>query len=156
MKSKYTPKLRDEICDLIGAGNNRKDAITIVGLTEETFYKWLRKEVKDRKTGELVINTNYHPDLEEHLSVAEARFKSRNITIIQRAALGRKGTRTITKTDGTVVKEDILLEKPNWTASAWLLERKYKNEYAQRQEFSGSDGEKLESLVIYKPEKNNE
>ena len=35
-----------------------------------------------------------------------------------------------------------------WTAAAWLLERRFKDDYALRQEFTGRDGESLTKFTL--------
>ena len=35
-----------------------------------------------------------------------------------------------------------------WTAAAWMLERRFKDDYALRQEFTGRDGESLTKFTL--------
>lgn len=153
MKTKYNEKIRDEICEYIVAGNNRKDSCLLCGITEETFYNWMRPLVKEKKTGRDIKNTQYHPDLVEALNKAEAKLKARNIAIIQRAASGVKVKTKTTKPDGSIVEEEKYLKDPQWTAAAWYLERKYKDEYAAKSPFGGTDDKEVETVIIYKPQK---
>jgi len=38
--------------------------------------------------------------------------------------------------------------KKTWTAAAWWLERKHKDEFSLRQELTGKDGEELKAPII--------
>ncbi|MDD5109503.1 MAG: hypothetical protein PHC29_08430 [Candidatus Omnitrophica bacterium] len=156
MKPKYSKKVVDEICKYIGAGNTAKDACLMCDISEETFYNWQRPEVKDKKTGEMIKNPQFHPELSELLKKAEAKFKATHISIINRAASGTKGLIKTVKQNGDIEEKEVWLEKPNWFASAWVLERKFKKEYAVRREITGEDDKPIEVLHIYKPEKKKE
>jgi hypothetical protein len=119
---KYNSEIIKEICNYIKAGNSQADSAALCDISEKTFYEWMKKS-KFCKA----------------IKKAEFECKSRNIAIIQRSGAGRKGKRSITRPDGTVIQEEYDIEKPNWFAAAWWLERKFKDEFAQRlqQEHSG-------------------
>ena len=70
---------------------------------------------------------NEHSDFSDKLEKANRHFKDENLAIIQRAA------------------------KKTWQAAAWLMERKFFNEYAMRQrlEHSGTDGNPLTVHVVH-------
>jgi len=156
MKKKYNKKIQDDLCKYISAGNNKEDACMLVDISTETFYNWQKPEVKDEKTGETIKNKQYHADLADAIKKAEAKCKARNIAVIQSAATGRKLTRKRTLSSGEKVEEEYWSDRPQWTAGAWWLERRYRNEYARREELTGADGEKLGGVIIYKPEKKKE
>lgn len=42
-------------------------------------------------------------------------------------------------------------DNASWQSSAWMLERKFKDEFAQRNELTGKDGEALKPVQIYVP-----
>ena len=90
-------------------GNYIKTACLAAGVGESTFYSWVHKA----ESGEGNGNKVYIEFLEE-VKRAEAENIAKNVKIIQKA-----GTKAY----------------PNaWTASAWLLERKYPSEYGRRME----------------------
>ena len=41
--TKLTPELREEIVELLKAGNYIKTACAVVGINKTTFYQWLKK-----------------------------------------------------------------------------------------------------------------
>jgi hypothetical protein len=114
---KYSLKLTEEICNYIEAGNSQVDSAALSDISEKTFYEWMKTKSKFR----------------ESIKKAEYKCKQRNIAVIQRAAVGRKGKRTIKDKEGNVIREEEYdLDKPNWFAAAWWLERKFKEEFAQK------------------------
>jgi len=66
-----------------------------------------------------------YPEFAEAIKKAEKQCKQRCLAIIQKAAI------------------------ETWQAAAWLLERKYKDEFSLRQENTGANGEpmKIEFIV---------
>jgi hypothetical protein len=67
---KYTPELVKQLIKYIEVGNYVKTACEAVGISEETFYSW----IKDK------------PEFSESIKKAEAKALIRNLTIIQVAA----------------------------------------------------------------------
>jgi hypothetical protein len=61
----------------------------------------------------------HHNEFCEAIKKAEAKCKERNVALIQRAAV------------------------TTWQAAAWMLERKYPEEFAQRLQHTGADGAPL-------------
>ena len=101
-KLKLTYALVEQIVELKRDGLCDADIIAAIGVHQATFYRWL-KEGENAKTG--VKRALY-----EELKKAEAQYKRCLLTTIKSAAESRA---------------------QYWTAAAWLLERKYPNEYAQ-------------------------
>ena len=64
------------------------------------------------------------PDFSEAVKRAEARCKERCIKIIQKAAIS------------------------TWTAAAWWLERRHRDEYSLRTELTGPGGKALTSIPV--------
>jgi len=79
-----------------------------------------------------------HSEFAEAMKKAELECKRRNIAVIQAAAAGSKKHK----------------REPIWTAAAWLLERKYHAEYAQRTkgEISGPGGGPIPTVALTVPE----
>jgi hypothetical protein len=102
-KGKYNQEIVDEIAGYVQVGNTVKDACTLVGISTETYFKWLREK----------------PEFADAIKKAEAKCKARNIARIQQAT------------------------EKSWQAAAWWLERKYRNEFAIRQEVTGGEGKPL-------------
>ena len=68
---------------------------------------------------------NAHPEFSEALKVAEAKAKSRLKAVILEAA-----------------------EAGTWQAAAWMLERRWKEQYSIRNEVTGADGEGISIAPI--------
>lgn len=107
MKAKYSPKLVDEIVKYMEEGLTNKDAIQLVGISEESFYKWQRPTVII--DGKDVKNKDYKPELVESIKKAELKRKK---------ALINK----------------IITEK-SWQAAAWYLERVFPDEFKERRQY---------------------
>lgn len=115
MKTILTEELIKDICDLVSDGNNIKDSAIMNGILEGTFWNWM-KEADDNRNNE--NPTEYHKlciKLSDEMKIARARNKDEHIQNINRAA--KNGT---------------------WQASAWYLERVYKNEFSLKQEVEHS------------------
>ena len=89
---KYGKEKTDEICTLLRGGSNRTDACLLSDISYQTFSRWMVES-----------------EFSEAIKRAEAEFKNKNITIIQKAAV------------------------TSWQAAAWLLERKHQDEFAVKQ-----------------------
>lgn len=109
---KYTDETIARICGYIEEGLPHKDAALLGGITEKTFYAWLRDERK----------STFRQSVEK----AEASFVDAHLANIRTAALG---TPAVKDANGKVL---VPARAPNWTASAWLLERKRPETYARR------------------------
>jgi hypothetical protein len=69
-RSKYTPELVRQICEILAEGNPRRTACVLAGVSEETFYTWLRAK----------------PEFSEAIKKAEEEAIRRNVGIVQSAA----------------------------------------------------------------------
>jgi hypothetical protein len=67
---KYGKEITEEIVKWLKAGNNQKDSAALAGISEETFYKWMK----------------VHAEFSESIKKAEKHCKARNIAIILKAA----------------------------------------------------------------------
>jgi hypothetical protein len=132
-KPKLTVEMIDQICLYIENGNTNKDAVLLSGITEAAFYKW--KEIANRikDAGRLDREANYlYFYLLESIKKAESKFRAYHISNINAAS------------------------KKEWTASAWMLERRYPNEFGKRGveiEVPVKVGDDVEEVVrIYVPD----
>ena len=99
-KPKITQELVDKAAELKRSGLTNRDICAALGITEQTFYRWLSKPT-----------CRLHRSLSEALKKAESEYKAELLEAIMATATREKN--------------------PQWTAAAWLLERKYPDEYAQ-------------------------
>lgn len=159
--TKLTRPLITKICDGVRNGLTNKDAATVSGVSEPTFYRWI-----ERADGadEDPIYREFSKQLKEALS----DFQDVHLANIRAAALKTKlkkrkhvkrermperytvdpetGERTLVPGLMAVVMEEIWEDEelPTWQASAWLLERKFPDLYGKmrRIEHEGSIGVK--------------
>lgn len=111
-------KLNDELIDkahrLISEGHYAVVVCAYLGISEVTYYDWLKKAKQHIEEGKNSIYVKFSKSIQE----AEAKAEMRHLQNIAKAA-----------TDGT------------WQASAWLLERKHKNRWSNKQEIQLSGDE---------------
>jgi transposase len=68
-RTKLTPELKAKLIEYLKAGNYVNTACAAVGITEETFYQWMKKT-----------------EFSEPIKKAQAEAIARNVIIIQNAA----------------------------------------------------------------------
>ena len=97
--SKLTPELQAEIINLLKMGNYIETVCGVVGLNTSTYYDWMKK-------GKNATNPrNKHRKFQEAVEQAQAWSIARDVALITKA--GEK----------------------DWRATAWMLSRKYPDEY---------------------------
>ena len=101
-KLKLTPQLQKQIGDNITLGMPLKFAAEAAGITEVTFYNWLKRGEAESK-GQFF-------EFAEHIKACKAKAVQLHLKLITKAA-----------TDGS------------WQASAWILERRYPEEFGRRE-----------------------
>ena len=99
-KPKLTTRMVEQAVEMKSHGLSNVDICAGLGITEGTFYRWLRED-----------DTKLKRALKQGLKKAEAEYKETLLRSIMATATREKN--------------------PQWTAAAWLLERKYPDEYAQ-------------------------
>lgn len=138
---KLTAQLQEEICGYIAAGITKRGAAAAVGIDESSFFIWMQKAeeaIRESKSGK---NDLIYINFFKAVKKAETAFKLTHIKNIKNAA-----------------------DEGQWQASAWLLERCYRDEYGKNKvemEVTGKDGGAVETqsvVQIYLPEndRNNE
>lgn len=75
--SKYTPETVADILTHISEGCNNKDAALISGISEDTFYAWLKEKNPDGTP-----NPEYHSEFSESLKKAIAMRKRKLVNDI--------------------------------------------------------------------------
>ena len=128
--TKLTPELQQEFIAAIESGLTNKSACDYVGIDESTFYSWLniaRKAELEAAENGTKIPKNIKPfsEFSKSLKKAEARFKAYHCKNIKRA--GDEGA---------------------WQASAWLLERKFPEEYGKNRCFDTNDTSRADADFI--------
>lgn len=130
-KPKLTPELQEKFCKYLASGLTKKGAADAVCITETTLYAWINQGQADQDKGKETIYSKFL----ESVKQAEARFKLTHIKNIKTAG-----------------------DSGNWQASAWLLERCYRDEYGRATmdvnlggQKSGEPIEVKETVQIYLP-----
>lgn len=116
-KPKITEELIDKAAGLKRNGLTNKDICAALGISEQTFYRWLNKPT-----------CRLHRSLSESLKKAEAEYKAELLEAIMATATREKN--------------------PQWTAAAWLLERRYPDEYAQTTRQRDDGREDVPQIVL--------
>jgi transposase len=115
--SKLTEDVKRRFLASIRAGNDKKVAAAMAGISESTLYSWIEQGKREDAEPEFL-------EFLESLTQAEAEAEVAAVARIQQAA-----------------------QNGRWQASAWWLERKYGERWGRndkiRQEISGPNGEPL-------------
>lgn len=132
--TKLTPEVHQRIVQFVGAGNYFVTACEMVGIREGTGREWL-----SRGRGNHNGRNGREPfaSFATAIEKAEAEAETTSVLRIRKAAQGgevvaRKTTVTERK-DGTVVTTtEETFTRPEWTADAWYLERKFYARWIRR------------------------
>ena len=107
-------KLNDAVIEkarkYIAAGNYAIVVCQYLGISQKTYYEWLKIGNDDIEKNKNTIYSKFCNTIKE----SEAEAEMRNITIIQKAA------------------------SDTWQAAAWYLERKHKDRWSAKQELEHS------------------
>ena len=107
------PEQIDEFLKAITLGMSIKSSCDYANISEEAFFYWQRQGQKEIDEGK---KDGKHAKFLKRYKNAKAKFQMRHVARITQAA-----------DDGT------------WQASAWLLERRCPEEFAQRNDVNLSD-----------------
>lgn len=157
-----TPDVLARAVEALNAGNTIQGACEYAGIGVSAYKAWLTRA--DTETARRTAHADQpdpNPDLRDReepfvafaaaVRKARAGAKLRNVALIQRAAQGGAviERRTVTHPDGRVEVTE-KLARPEWTASAWMLERTYTEEFGRknRLEHAGRIDGRLESVSI--------
>ena len=118
-----SPEMIDKVAGGIAAGLTNRDAARQAGLDRVTLWRWMTRGREEPDT--------IYGDLAVRIEEALVDFKAVRLAHIANAATHKTiRTTTTTGADGSpmVVTEE---RDPPWQASAWLLERKFPNEFGR-------------------------
>ena len=134
--TKLTPKLQEEICKAIRAGNYIETAAAFAGISKSTLYEWLKRGAREKerlaKNPRAKIKKSEAPFVEFSDAVEKALAASevRDVMLIGKAA------------------------ETQWQAAAWRLERRFPERWGRREklalEHTGKDGGPIESVNIHR------
>jgi hypothetical protein len=152
--TKLTAKLIDSICNAIAAGAYIETAAAYVGISKESFYKWLRKGARDADARTRSI----HRTLQERVGKAMADAELADLSTIARHAQGFKVEKHVIvetiSADGTVERKETNETRfqRDWTAAAWRLERKHPDRWGRRMALTGAQDSSPLQVKILLPE----
>ncbi len=120
----------EDVLDLVRRGNYVETACLAVGIRPNTFYQWMERGRKAISEGD---SKSIYAQFLGELKEAEAQAETVAMAVIQGAAFGGYllSESTVEKRDGTIVSTKTW-SKPEWTAAAWYLERKYPDRFGRR------------------------
>ena len=104
-EAKLTDDLIDEFCTYIENGMSNRDAADLCLIKDASLYRWLREADMVDEDGKPLKRYAMQRKLKQAIVKARASFKAYHVQSIIRAS------------------------RKQWTASAWLLERKFPEEY---------------------------
>lgn len=110
MPCKCTRKVVEKAIELKASGLADVDICRALGMSQSAFYRWIQIGSDESGQYDGDKNIRLKRALVEGLKKAEAEYKQRLLDTIMDAAMEKSG---------------------NWTAAAWLLERKYPNEFGK-------------------------
>ena len=117
-KLRLNSDLLKKIVDLIKVGNYAKTACLASGITEDTYYRWLKTGQEDIKNDKETIFSEFS----ESIMRARAEAEARNVMTIQKAS------------------------QTDWKAASWWLERTNNQEWGRRQDITVKT-EKIDELL---------
>lgn len=131
----FTDEVQKIILASVRHGVSYDASARIAGIVPKTFYNALHKAKEEEQQQ---LDTELTRFLHE-LKKAEAEGKSGHLANISRAAYRgfewterKKSIKKLANGTEEVTTEEITkFAPPNWTASAWFLERRYPNEFAR-------------------------
>lgn len=143
--TKFTPEVREKILQAIRASSPLETAAQFAGIVYDTLNNWHKRAEKE-KVGEY---SEFFKDVKK----ARAESDVRHVANIVKAAQGGAliSERTTQKKDGSV--ETVrTYARPEWTASAWILERSDPSKWAkpERIELTGAEGRPVRTEVTQK------
>ena len=161
-KTKLNDALIAKLAGYIASGLTNKDAIALSGIADRSFYRWQEKAAADTEAGR---TGTLHQRFAERIEQAQPLFKGSNLKVIRNAANSpsvEKKTTTerlvdedgnpVRTADGKAVLKQTVVETerpPTWQPAAWLLERKFPDEFGRRLEHAGRiDGDGPPARVV--------
>jgi len=139
--TKLTPEVQDAILRALRAGNYMETAAAFGGVHKDTLYDWLKRGRADIVKGK---EDGLYASFVRALDKAVADGEVRDVAIIAEAAQGRPAQ---LDRDGNVIRAAV---PPQWTASAWRLERRWPKKWGRfdRVGVEGSEGAEPVHIVV--------
>lgn len=128
-RSKLTKELIDDFSKAISIGLNIKASCDYAGISEPSYYAYMKKAEEDFDNNVESLNTEFFNAVKK----AEASFRVYHMSKIRDAAEGG-----------------------SWQASAWSLERRFPNEFGKHVSVEADNGILNDLLTAIKADEENE
>lgn len=114
-KLKLNEEFIAKACEYLESGNYTVTVCSLMGVSEECWYSWIRKAEEAIKEGKKNIYVQFY----ESVLRADAEAERRNVEFIEKAGA------------------------TDWKAAAWYLARKGKSKWLEKQEIEITDGNNI-------------
>jgi len=133
-----TPEITEVICERIAGNYSKESAAIFAGISSRTMYAWL---AKGRGEKPKPVYKQFLQGVEKALAESKARSiatieRARDTThkkhvkkVVQTRELIIKG---VSATEITTTETHDVIEVANWQPAAWLLERRFPDEFGRR------------------------
>jgi transposase len=130
--SVLTPIIQKKVVDALIEGMPIRFIAAYAGIDRQTFFNWLDRGASAAKViregGEVPDEEMPYVAFSQAVEVAISEHVAYNLARIKLAAKGIVGQKTLE--DGSTVP--FVLVRPEWQAAAWILERKYPDEFGRK------------------------
>lgn len=173
-KSKLSPELQARVIQLLSAGVTDDAMCHAVNIGVSTFYMWLDRGQKEIDRINATRGDGIEPKESERLYVefSEAITRARGNAIANAVLALRQGmmpneakeesieTFSETRLDKsgkpyvytrTTQKTKVIKNPSDWRAAVEYLKRRDRDNWSERQEFTGANGEQLQTPIVYLP-----
>jgi transposase len=143
-RTKLTPEITDKLCRAIRMGITNEDAASMANIGRSTFYRW-KQRGKAAKSGA-------YRDFWDHIKRAEVECKAILLKRVHDAASGNQEiveTREVVR-DGGVVEVITTTKRlpPAWQAAAWILERKFPDEFGRNRQPAEDKHSSIDDVIV--------
>ena len=150
--TKCTPEVIKDICNTLRLGAFIETAVVMAGVSKTTYYNWMKWS---RPSDKPELKRHYKPIYAELRVAVERAMEEatvRDLQNIDSCAMGADVVYMRNQEGGLIYSENgrpIVLKPgtaPDWSASAWRLERRSKEwNRTDKKELSGPDGKPIET-----------
>jgi transposase len=144
-RTKLTPEIQRKICEALASGNYFETACRYVGIDVSTGKQWLQRGRGQHKSrGSKAIYVAFVAAVEKAIAedeiatIAQIKLRGRGRELVSED-IHREPDVIITKLNGDIEERKgeqhikRLYTRPEWTADAWRMERKYPHRWGRKE-----------------------